>query len=51
MEFQLQGGERSRSMIGTGSMTDPYIPLEMEIGNVRKARRNLSPERNILGAF
>ena len=24
-------------MIGTGSMTDPYIPLEMEIGNVRKA--------------
>lgn len=24
-------------MIGTGSMTDPYIPLETEIGNVRKA--------------
>lgn len=24
-------------MIGTGAMTDPYIPLEMEIGNVRKA--------------
>lgn len=24
-------------MIGTGSMTDPYIPLELEIGNVRKA--------------
>ena len=24
-------------MIGTGSMTDPYIPLELEIGYVRKA--------------
>ena len=24
-------------MIGTGSMTDPYIPLEMKLGNVRKA--------------
>lgn len=24
-------------MIGTGSMTDPYIPLEMELENVRKA--------------
>lgn len=24
-------------MIGTGSMTDPYIPFEMEIGNIRKA--------------
>lgn len=24
-------------MIGTGAMTDPYIPLEMEIENVRKA--------------
>ena len=24
-------------MIGTGSMTDPYIPLEMEIGNLEKA--------------
>ena len=23
-------------MIGTGAMTDPYLPLEMEIGNVRK---------------
>lgn len=29
--------KRKRCMIGTGSMTDPYIPLEMEIGNVRKA--------------
>ena len=28
---------RKKCMIGTGSMTDPYIPLEMEIGNVRKA--------------
>lgn len=29
--------KRQRCMIGTGSMTDPYIPLEMQIGNVRKA--------------
>ena len=29
--------KRSRWMIGTGSMTDPYIPLEMEIGNLEKA--------------
>lgn len=29
--------KRQKCMIGTGSMTDPYIPLEMEIGNVRKA--------------
>lgn len=29
--------KRKKCMIGTGSMTDPYIPLEMEIGNVRKA--------------
>lgn len=29
--------KRSKCMIGTGSMTDPYIPLEEEIGNVRKA--------------
>lgn len=26
-----------KCMIGTGSMTDPYIPIENEIGNVRKA--------------
>ena len=26
-----------KCMLGTGSMTDPYIPLEAEIGNVRKA--------------
>lgn len=29
--------KRKKCMIGTGSMTDPYIPLESEIGNVRKA--------------
>lgn len=29
--------KRQRCMIGTGSMTDPYIPLEMQIGNVRKS--------------
>ena len=29
--------KRSKCMLGTGSMTDPYIPLEKEIGNVRKA--------------
>jgi len=29
--------KRQKCMIGTGSMTDPYIPLEMEIGNIRKA--------------
>lgn len=29
--------KRKKCMIGTGAMTDPYIPLEMKIGNVRKA--------------
>lgn len=29
--------KRTKCMLGTGSMTDPYIPLEKEIGNVRKA--------------
>lgn len=29
--------KRKKCMIGTGSMTDPYIPLEMQLGNVRKA--------------
>ncbi len=29
--------KRKKCMIGTGSMTDPYIPLEMELKNVRKA--------------
>lgn len=28
---------RSRCMIGTGSMTDPYIPAERELGYVRRA--------------
>ena len=34
---QALAHKRKKCMIGTGSMTDPYIPLEMEIGNVRKA--------------
>lgn len=29
--------KRSRCMLGMGSMSDPYIPLEEEVGNVRKA--------------
>lgn len=29
--------KRSRCMIGTGAMTDPYIPLEEELCHVRKA--------------
>lgn len=29
--------KRKRCMIATGSMTDPYIPLEIQIGNIRKA--------------
>lgn len=29
--------KRIKCMIGTGSMTDPYIPLEMETGHLRKA--------------
>lgn len=29
--------KRRKCMLGTGSMTDPYIPLENEIGYVRKA--------------
>ena len=29
--------KRKKCMLGTGSMTDPYIPLEMETGNIRKA--------------
>lgn len=28
--------KRKKSMIGTGSMTDPYIPLELELGYMRK---------------
>jgi len=38
LEYALMH-KRRKCMIGTGSMTDPYIPLEMEIGNVRKALR------------
>ena len=29
--------KRVKCMLGTGAMTDPYIPLESKIGNVRKA--------------
>ena len=29
--------KRKKCMIGTGSMTDPYIPPEMKLGNVRKS--------------
>ena len=29
--------KRKKCMIGTGSMTDPYIPLETELGSVRQA--------------
>ena len=29
--------KRARCMLGTGSMTDPYIPLESKLGHVRKA--------------
>lgn len=36
LEYALSH-KRKKCMIGTGSMTDPYIPLETEIGNVRKA--------------
>ncbi len=36
LEYALKH-KRKKCMIGTGSMTDPYIPLEMKIGNVRKA--------------
>lgn len=36
LEKQLRS-KRKKCMISTGSMTDPYIPLEMEIGYVRKA--------------
>lgn len=36
LEYALMH-KRKKCMIGTGSMTDPYIPLEMETGNVRKA--------------
>lgn len=35
LEYAL-AHRRKKCMIGTGAMTDPYIPLEMEIRNVRK---------------
>lgn len=34
--------KRQKCMIGTGAMTDPYIPLELELGNVRKALQLIS---------
>ncbi len=36
LEYALKH-KRQKCMIGTGAMTDPYIPLELEIGNVKKA--------------
>lgn len=36
LEDKLQR-KRSKCMLGTGSMTDPYIPLETELQNIRKA--------------
>ena len=36
LEYSLSH-KRKKCMIGTGSMTDPYIPLETELQNVRKA--------------
>ena len=36
LEYALKH-KRKKCMIGTGSMTDPYIPLEMEIVNLEKA--------------
>lgn len=29
--------KRKKCMLGTGSMTDPYLPLEMKLGHTRKA--------------
>ena len=36
LEYSLRH-KRRKCMIGTGSMTDPYIPLELELEHVRKA--------------
>lgn len=33
---QTLARKRKKCMIGTGSMTDPYIPLEAKLGNTRK---------------
>jgi len=41
LEYALKH-KRKKCMIGTGSMTDPYIPLELEIGHVRKALHLIS---------
>lgn len=35
LEYALKS-KRNKCMIGTGSMTDPYIPLETELRHVRK---------------
>lgn len=35
LEYSL-AHKRKKCMIGTGSMTDPYIPLEMKTENIRK---------------
>ena len=39
LELLEQALKRKRKpfMIGTGAMTDPYIPQEMELGHVRRA--------------
>lgn len=36
LEYALKH-KRKKCMIGTGAMTDPYIPLELKLGNMRKA--------------
>lgn len=36
LEYKLKH-KKKKCMIGTGAMTDPYIPLELELKNVRKA--------------
>lgn len=36
LEYALRH-KRKKCMIGTGSMTDPYIPLEIVLKTVRKA--------------
>ncbi len=41
LEYALKH-KRRKCMIGTGSMTDPYIPLEMELCHVRKVLSLLS---------
>lgn len=36
LEYELSH-KRKKCMIGCGSMTDPYIPIELQTGNVRKS--------------